>query len=304
MWTPPFRLAAALLPLLLLFCAPEARACATCACGDPTLTSMGTEQPFAGRLRLATQLRAWSLTTGALSLNDGGAGIALRELRLDVSAAYAPLPWLFLSAMAPLQARSVQDVSLAREAGWGLGDMEVGARMFLFRDRAFSPNHLVSLLVGSRLPTSITQTDGRGQPLSLDAQLGTGSWDPFLGLAYTGYAGPWFFLASATGYLPTRGREGFRAGPSVLATVATQFQPTPGWALRLAVDGRAEAESNHAGVRDEEGSGAIAYVSPDVLFSPALDVVVQLGVRVPVFNALRGGVRPTPILQAALAYDL
>jgi hypothetical protein len=293
-------LVAALALSLLLFPSGDARACASCGCGDPTLTSMGTEQPFAGRLRLATQMRAWSLTSG----QRGEDAAALRELRMDLSVAYAPLPWLFLSAMAPLQARSRQDISLAREAGWGLGDMEIGARLFVFRDREFSPDHLVSILAGSRMPTSVTQTDAGGRPLSLDAQLGTGSWDPFLGLAYTAFLGPWSFIASATGYLPTRGREGFRAGPSMLSTLATQFQPTPRWALRLALDGRVEGESNHAGVRDEEGSGAIAYLSPDVLFSPTMDLVVQFGVRVPVYNRLLGNVQPSPIFQASLAYDL
>ena len=288
------------LALLVLALPGRASACASCACGDPTLTSMGTEQPFAGRLRLATQMRAWGLTAGQARVDS----ISLNELRMDVSAAYAPAPWLFLSATLPLQARTVQTVSLARESGWGVGDMEVGAKVFVFRDRDFAPRHLVGLLVGTRLPTSVTQTDARGQPLSLDAQLGTGSWDPFLGLSYTAFRGDWSFVASATGYLPTRGREDFRAGASVRTTLAAQFQPSTRWALRLAADGRMEADSNQAGVRDEEGAGTIAYLSPDVLFSPSMDVVLQLGVRVPVFSRLRGNVQQQPILQAALAYDL
>jgi hypothetical protein len=57
-------------------------------------------------------------------------------------------------------------------------------------------------------------------------------------------------------------------------------------------------------VRDPDGSGFIGFLSPDVLFSPTTDVVVQLGVRVPVLNLLTGPVRQTPILQAAVAYDL
>ncbi|WP_434390964.1 transporter [Melittangium boletus] len=297
MWT--LRLAASLaLPLVLL--AGEARACATCACGDPTLTSMGTEQPFAGRLRLATQVRAWGLDSGQVTVD----GLALRELRMDLSAAYAPLPWLFLSATLPVQARTVRDVSLAREAGWGIGDMEVAAKVFLFRDREFSANHLFGVLVGTRLPTSSTLRDAQGRVLSLDAQLGTGSWDPLLGLSYTAFLGDWSFLASATGYLPTRGREGFRAGPALRSTLAAQFQPATRWALRMAVDGLVEGESNHAGVRDEVGSGSLVYLSPDVLLSPAMDVVVQLGVRLPVLNRMRGDVRQMPILQVALAYDL
>ena len=288
-------------PLLMatLLVAREGQACATCACGDPTLTSMGTEQPFAGRLRLANQVRAWSLTTG----QDAVDAATLRELRMDLSVAYAPLPWLFLSATLPLQTRSLQQVSLSRETAWGPGDMEVGAKVFIFRDREFSANHLIGVLAGARLPTSPTVNDADGRPLSLDAQLGAASLDPLLGLSYSTFRGDWSFLASATGYLPTRGREGFRAGAALRTTLAAQLQPSPRWAVRLAVDSRLEGPSDLRGVADPVGSGFLAFVSPDVLFSPVTDVIVELGVRVPVLNLL-DNVRQSPILQASIVYDL
>jgi hypothetical protein len=284
----------------LLLVAPAALACATCACGDPTLTSMGTEQPFAGRLRLATTVRAWGMTTGQDALD----AVTLRELRVDVAASYAPLRWLFLSASLPLQARGVRDVSLAKERSWGPGDLEISAKAYVFRDREFSPDHLVSVLVGVELPTSPTVHDEQDRSLSLDAQLATGSWDPFAGLAYTMFRGEWSFIASATGYLSTRGRMGFRAGASLRGTLAAQYQPHPRWALRLAADTRLEGASDTQGVRDPNGRGFIGFLSPDVLYSPATDVVVQVGVRAPVLNLLSGHVRQTPILQAAVAYDL
>ncbi len=284
----------------VLLVAPAAFACATCACGDPTLTTMGTEQPFAGRLRLATTVRAWGMTMGEPTLD----AVTLRELRMDVAASYAPLPWLFLSATLPLQARGVRDVSLTRERSWGPGDLELSAKAYVFRDREFSPDHLVSVLVGVELPTSLTVNDGQGQPLSLDAQLATGSWDPFAGLAYTMFRGEWSFIASATGYLSTRGRMGFRAGAALRGTLAAQYQPHPRWALRLAADTRLEGESERNGVSDPIGRGFIGFLSPDVLYSPVTDVVLLAGVRVPVLNLLSGPVRQTPILQASVAYDL
>ncbi|XXF81341.1 transporter [Myxococcaceae bacterium GXIMD 01537] len=284
----------------LLLAPTGARACATCACGDPTLTSMGTEQPFQGRLRLATTLRAWGQTVGDTSLD----AVTLRELRMDLSAAYAPLPWLFLSATLPLQARSVRDVSLSRETSWGPGDLELSAKAYVLRDRDFSPDHLVSVLVGVKLPTAPTQRSVDGVPLSLDAQLGSGSVDPLFGLAYTAFRGEWSFLASATGYLPTRGREGFRAAAALRTTLGAQYQPSARWAVRLALDGRLESWSDTNGVRDPNGRGFIGYLSPDVLFTPATDVVLQAGVRVPVLDFLSGQVSTTPIFQAAVAYDL
>jgi hypothetical protein len=195
-------------------------------------------------------------------------------------------------------------VSLARETAWGLGDVEVSARATLFRDKAFSPNHLVNVLVGTKLPTAPLQRTADHQPLSLDAQLGSGSVDPFAGLAYTAFGAPWSFVASVTGYVPTRGHEGFRAGASVRTTLAAQLQPSPRWALRLATDTRLEALSDSGGERSRHGGGFIAFLSPDVLFSPATDMVVELGVRVPVLNLLGGAIQQTPILHTALVYDL
>ncbi len=278
----------------------SAFACATCACGDPTLTTMGTEQPFAGRLRLATTLRAWGMTVGEALVNE----VSLRELRMDVAASYAPAPWLFLSATLPLHARRTRDVSLTRETSWGPGDLELSAKLYLFRDRDFSPDHLLAVLVGVELPTSPTVKGTEGRALSLDAQLGTGSVDPLAGLAYTMFRGEWSFIASATGYLSTRGREGFRAGAALRTTLAAQYQPNPRWAVRLAADTRLEASSDLDGVTDPNGRGFIGFLSPDVLYSPTTDVVVQVGVRVPVINLLSGRVQQTPILQAAVAYDL
>lgn len=290
----------ALLPVALLLLSSPARACASCACGDPTLTSMGTEQPFSGRMRVAAVTRAWGQTVG----DDALDAVTLRELRVDVSAAYAPLPWLMLSATLPLQARTLRDVSLTREQALGPGDLEVSAKFFVFRDRAFSPDHLLSVLVGSELPTSPTLRDAQGAPLSIDAQLGTGSVDPFVGLAYTTFQGAWSFVVSATGTVSTEGRLGFRGGSSLRSTLAAQFQPSTSWALRVAADTRLEGASTIMGVRDTEGSGFIGYLSPELLFSPTTDMVLQLGVRAPVLNLLSGRVRQTPILQAAVAFDL
>ncbi|MFP2958173.1 transporter [Myxococcus sp. 1LA] len=285
---------------LLLVPSSSAWACATCACGDPTLMSMGTEQPFSGRLRLSSTVRGWGHTVG----QDGVNALRLREARMDLAAAYAPLPWLFLSATLPLQAREVRDVSLARERGWGIGDVELTAKVFLFQDKAFSADHLFSVLGGVKLPTSPVLRGPDGAMLDLDTQLGSGSVDPLAGLAYQHFRGDWSFLVSATGFLPTRGIQGFRAGASIRTTLAAQFQPSARWALRMGFDSRMEAPSDINGEREENGGGFIGYASPDVLFSPGMDVVVAAGVRVPFINHLRGRVSPTPIAMLSVAYDL
>ncbi len=293
---------------LLLAPSSSAWACATCACGDPTLMSMGTEQPFEGRLRFSSTLRGWGQTVGT----DGVDALRLREARMDLAVAYAPLPWLFLSATLPLQAREVRHVSLSRDRGWGVGDVEVAAKVFLFQDRAFSAKHLFSVLGGVKLPTAPVLRDQNGAQLTLDSQLGSGSVDPLAGLAYQHFRGSWSFLASATGFLPTRGIQGFRAGPSLRTTLAAQYQPSPRWALRMGFDGRLEGAADSSGEqhvhtssdRHEHTGGFVGYASPDVIFAPGMDVVVAAGVRVPFINQLRGRVSPTPIAMLSVAYDL
>jgi hypothetical protein len=291
---------AAVLAVALGLSTTPAWACATCGSGDPTLTSMGTEQPFAGRLRLATSLRAWGLSEGDAGLDQ----VDTREVRMDLSASYAPSRWLFLSATLPLQARRVRDVSLAHESAGGPGDLEVSLKAFVYRDRDFAPDHLVSVLAGAKLPTAPWQRDAQGRALSLDAQLGSGSVDPLLGVGYATFQGDWSLFGSAIGYLPTRGHEGFRAGASLRTTLAAQYQPGTRLALQLAADTRLETVADTHGEPEPQGGGFIGFLSPDVLFSPTQDLVVQFGVRVPVLNLLRGRVKQTPILQASLAYDL
>jgi hypothetical protein len=62
-----------------------AQACASCGCGDPTLTTLGTTKPFAGRLRAALQLAYRTDAVGREGLNR----VELREARLDASVAAA-----------------------------------------------------------------------------------------------------------------------------------------------------------------------------------------------------------------------
>ncbi|MFP2934678.1 transporter, partial [Pyxidicoccus sp. 3LG] len=216
----------------------------------------------------------------------------------------APGPGSFLAATLPLQAREVRDVSLARERGWGVGDLELTAKVFLFQDKAFSADHLFSVLVGVKLPTAPELRAEDGTLLDLDTQLGSGSVDPLAGVAYQHFRGNWSFLASATGFLPTRGIQGFRAGASIRTTLAAQYQPATRWAVRLGLDGRIEAPADIDGEKERDGGGVIGYASPDVLFSPTTDVVLAAGVRVPFFNQLRGRVAPTPIAMMSVAYDL
>jgi len=294
-WSLALALAAALLLV------PErALACATCGCGDPTLTVMGAEQPFAGRLRFGLQTIGWTLDAGTPSVDR----LSAAELRLDLSLAYAPLPWLFVSATMPFQAKQVTDVSLSRESAVGPGDLDLRAKAYLFRDRDFGAHHLVAGILGVALPTSPALRDREGVPLSHDAHLGTGSVAPLAGLSYSAFFDPLSLYASVTGALSTPGFGGIRPGAQVRSTLAGQYQLSTTWGLRLAVDGRWEGAAQEPdGTQDLFGAGLLVYASPDVIFSPVTDLVLQLGVRVPFLALTAEPYRPGPILALGIAYD-
>jgi hypothetical protein len=164
--------------------------------------------------------------------------------------------------------------------------------------------HLFAATVGVALPTAPAIRDEAGAALSLDAQLGTGSVAPIAGLAYSGFFGDLSAFASLTGTLPGRGFEGFRHGVQVRSTLAGQYQLGTRWALRLAVDARWEAAAEELdGTPDTLGSGLLAYASPDLIFSPAEDLVLQVGVRMPFLALTPDPFRPGPMLAVSVAFD-
>ena len=78
-WLP-----AVLLCLLVPLVPRAALACASCSCGDPTLTRMGAEQPYDGRLRLGA-----SVLTRDEEVLDAGGNVDLIDVRFTATLAYA-----------------------------------------------------------------------------------------------------------------------------------------------------------------------------------------------------------------------
>ena len=279
--------------------APTAHACAVCQCGDPTLTTMGSEKPFAGRLRLSLDMRYRTDHVGQPAIDE----LDIHEERADLALSWAPREWLLLAADLPLVHRRVSYVNLARQSVTGPGDVELRAKAFVFRDRHFAPRHLVAVQVGASLPTAPLLRDGRGMALPSEAQLGTGGVSPLAGLSYGFFADPWSLYASAIGYLPIGSRAGLDQGASLRSTVAAQYQARTWLAGRLGVDTRLDARSVENGTDDPDSGGFIAYLSPEVVVSPAMDLLVSATVRVPVVNALRGAHQEGLIAQLAVTRD-
>ncbi len=286
--------------LLLTLSAPAAWACATCSSANPTLNPMGAESLFAGRLRLGTTVRAWSVSEGM-----GDRTSNLRELRMDFSTLWAPLEWLALTANLPLQLREWTSSSLSHERGFGPGELELQSRFTVLREEKLNPRYVVNLVAGARLPTALTLRDSTGAPLSHDAQLGAGNFVLQPGVAWTGFATPaWLLSAQVLAELPLLNAAGARNGYSVSTSATAQYQPRAWGALRMGAEVRVATSGVHDGSEDPTGRGVGALASLDLLFLPTSDWLVSAGVRLPFISAYEGNVRPGLIGQASVVVDL
>jgi hypothetical protein len=286
------------LPLVLL-ASPDALACSTCGCGDPTLTAMGTEKPYAGRLRLSFDTRYRTDAIGQERVDR----ISLSEVRSDGQVAWAPTPKLFLLATVPFLVRRVDYVNGAAKDAVSIGDLELRGKSFLYLDREFGTRHSIAITYGLKLPTAPRQTDERGKLLPNEVQPGTGSFDPMLGLAYAGFFRPWSIYASVWGSAPLRSRSENRASSSVRGTFTVQYQWATRFATRLGTDLRLDGPSYEDGARSRDSGGFVAFLSPEIVLSPKVDWVVVLSARIPVLQALAGFHHEGPVLGVAVGYD-
>jgi hypothetical protein len=126
---------AGLLSLAALFAdASAARACSTCTVGDPTITVLGTGQPYRNRLRFSVAGRQRRERIGVAPER-----LELLEHRFELGVAWAATDRWVLSAMLPLTQQRVSYPNLAEERRFGLGDAELRARAVLYRDRQLTP---------------------------------------------------------------------------------------------------------------------------------------------------------------------
>ena len=276
----------------------EVLACATCACGDPTLTVMGTEQPFAGRLRFSASFDLRSETSGVTERTS------IEEQRLGFGTSYAIFDWLQVSLAVPLVRKHVTAPDLSTDTTYNLGDLDLRARAVVWRDRNFAPRHLLGFNIGAELPTTPLLEHDDGTALAIEAQAGTGSLDPMFGLSYAFFAHPLSLFASSTAMISTRGHHEILAGPALLTSITGQVQPFEVLAFRLGLDTRLDGPALIGDEVDEDTGGFIAFVSPEIVLSPYMDWVMRVALRVPVFDRLRGERDEGLMVTVGVAHDL
>ena len=287
---------ALLLALGLSLSPSDAWACSTCACGNPALTSMGTEPPLANRVRLATAVRGWQA--------DEAHGARVSELRFDLLASWAPTQRWSLLAIFPIQLREVNDASLARERAAGTGDLELSSRLVLLLDERMKPRWVLAASLGMRFPTAPLIRDQNGVRLSDHAQLGSGGFAALAGLTWGSFfSEQWSLHAALLGEFPFTGRNGDLSPITGRFYAAPQLQPAKWVALRLGAEVRAEAPRLSAGELDSSTSGFAFFLAPELLFRPATPLTLLLGARLPLGTTQAQG-RPGITVLGSVVVDV
>src|SRR5262245_57275595 len=138
-----------LLTAALLVGARAAEACAPCNCGDATLTAPGVEKPYKNRVRVALESRA-----GHFSVGDDYYGARTWFLRNTLSLSWSPHTRVTVGAALPWMTSWMVPAGKSQELVSGLGDLDMFARVVMYRERTFAPRHLLWGTLGLKAPTA------------------------------------------------------------------------------------------------------------------------------------------------------
>jgi hypothetical protein len=285
-----------------LWIAPRpARACASCGCGDSTLTATGVERPYRNRLRLAFETRY-----GSLSMGDPRFGQQVQFVRSTLAASWSPHRRVTVAALLPWLTSFIDEGNRPRQTINGLGDLELAVRGVAFAERGFAPHHILWLTGGLKMPTGYRIYDAAGLPISPDDQPGSGSWDPFAGVTYAWFSGEIVSIfSSVTGRYTTPGWNGYRRGATVGGSAVVQLQPWSWGAVQLGLDAIWQhADQLPNGATLPNSGGTVGYTAIALLANPWRDLLLRLVADAPILLSLEGKQAVGPQVALQISYDI
>jgi hypothetical protein len=258
--------------------------------GDPTLSLMGTEKSFEGRWRFSADYLSRKEKTGLEHFNR----TQLTEQRLTFGMSRAFSEKLNLSMRLPIVHKQLQFVNLAEQTHNGIGDMDFSIKWTTSHD----VRHSWGFLAGSKLPTAQKINN-----LDIDGQSGTGAFVPNIGLWYGFYQYPYFLYASGIYHYAFEGFDNFKAGEAIVSTLAGQVALNHSLAFQLALETRWSAPNQTNNQTDPDSGGTLGFFSPKLIYSIMPDVLINVGVQIPVIKSLKGHHQEETTLQIGVIYD-
>lgn len=283
-------LAAPVVVATVVASSPDARACSVCESGDP-LAHASDSAGHANRLRLALDFSY--LTATAESDDIAGATESVNQFTLQPVIVYSPLAELNLILQAPLLRKNWTLTGAGQDehvTPIGLGDVDVGARWFLWQHDDW--NNLsrqgLGLTGGVYLPTGANDAKVNGMRIDDHAQLGRGSYGPYLGATYSYQRDPWNTFVSATVTTHSTNSFDYHYGTGVQWAVREDYRALKWLALELAADGRYAQQDNVGAETQINTGGLVLAVAPGAAVNLASNLWLRAHAEIPVYERLYG----------------
>jgi hypothetical protein len=283
-------------------------ACSVCGC-DPSGGTLGLDRPTMRDLRLAVEDRYLQKESGSV---DDGTREGEREDRIGLRVQYSPpVPRLSLQLDVPFYAwKAHYDATgLQDDTSQGLSDVALSARYELLHFGGLVPRHVFALTATLKAPTGnnshLAAVDD-GVP-DEHKQIGTGTWDEFLGVWYTYGDFPTVAYAGASVRINGTNSRGNHYGNAIFGTLGVRRSFLESRHLYLAIDAQvrnAGMDTTPGGAYDPNSGGFVGYAVGTAGYAITQDLLVRATVQVPVVTALNGVQGEHPVGYLSLAYDL
>jgi hypothetical protein len=247
-----------------------ALACSICQSGDP-LAPAGSAKLEAGQAQMALNFEY--LTARARSHDDP---IFIEELtQMTLRPVFSFSPWSALSAVlqVPVVFKDFSETAPGdvsnRTTPAGLGDVDIGARIFVLSRKNFHREtwHRLGISLGSTFPTGNNDVQENGVRLDEHAQLGIGAFAPYAGLLYSFSQDPWNFFATVNVKRPLTNAYAYRYGAALMWSFAVEYRPLDRLSFGLGLDGRYALADVQDGVTVTNTGGLVVTAAPVLKFN-------------------------------------
>jgi len=286
-------------------CIRSVGACSICQSGDP-LAPAGTAKLDSGQVELALQYEF--LTARARSDDDPTFIEHLTQMTLRPVFAFSPWDWLSTVVQIPVVYKNFSEVtegfSPTEVRPTGLGDVDLGVRLFLLNRKDFDRFswHRLGFSLGTSLPTGANEAQANGFRIDDHAQLGIGALAPYAGVLYAFSEDPWNFFGSISGKLPLTNSYSYQYGSALLWSIAGEYRIIDRLAFGLALDGRYAAHDTHDGRRQQNTGGLVLAATPIVKFNLYDELWLIGRVQLPFVTHLFGEQSLGPTVTAGVQY--
>jgi hypothetical protein len=288
-------------------CVLPANACSVCDSGDP-LAPAGTAKLDAGQSQIALSYEY--LTARARSHDDP---LFVEELtQMTLRPVFVFSPWEPLSAVVqvPIVYKNFSETTAGyspnRTRPTGLGDVDLGVRVFLLSHKDFDRNswHRFGVSLGSTLPTGRNDAQANGFRIDDHAQLGTGAFTPYAGLIYSFSQDPWNFFCTVHAKRPLENGYGYRYGSALLWSFAVEYRAIDRLSLGLGFDGRYALRDIHDRITVSNTGGLVAAAAPMVKFNVYDTLWLTARAQLPFATHLFGEQSVGPTLMVGVQYTI